>query len=228
VNWEKMKEDLDAAVRQQSVAVLDEAIGHLVDMRNRLLAGERNLPPPTEQPATDPVLASPVPSAPLSEQQPEPVPDVAKPAVLPVRPRQRARRDYPPRTCEQCGTVFTPDHWKTKICSDECRERRAMNRKNGINMTFKRTEPKTDTEAVEQEIKARELAEKFAPRHTRRDAGSNPQAAPRIKKPVQHLPPYGGPAEPGSPEAAAAIERVKADGPGAPEIPGLTRLVRSS
>ena len=69
----------------------------------------------------------------------------------------------------QCGKEFVPAHGRTQICSDECRERRAMNRKNGINMTFKRTELKTDAEEVEQEIRKQELAEKFAPRHTRRE-----------------------------------------------------------
>jgi hypothetical protein len=87
-----------------------------------------------------------------------------------------------------------------------------MNRKNGISMTFKRVELKSDAEEVQQEIKKQELAEKFAPRHTRREPASNPQAAPRIKlKPVQHLPALGGYAPVGSPEARATIERVKAE-----------------
>jgi hypothetical protein len=112
----------------------------------------------------------------------------------------------------QCGKGFVPSHGRTQICSDECRERRAMNRKNGIKMTFFRTELKTDAEDVQQEIKTQELAEKFAPSHTRRDPFSNQQSAPRIKlKPVQRLPALGRYAPPGSPKAKAAIERVKAD-----------------
>jgi len=78
-------------------------------------------------------------------------------------------------------------------------------------MTFKRVELRTDAEEVQQEVKKQALAEKFAPSHTRREPTSNLQAAPRIKlKPVQHLPAIGGYAPPGSPEAKAAIERVKA------------------
>jgi hypothetical protein len=61
MNWEKMKEDLDAAVRQQSVAVLDEAIGKLLDMRAKLLTGEVHLPPSYQTARDGPGTGGPYP-----------------------------------------------------------------------------------------------------------------------------------------------------------------------
>ena len=61
MNWDQLRDDLDAAVRQQSVAVLDEAIGKLLDMRAKLLAGTKGLPPCYETARDGPGAGGPYP-----------------------------------------------------------------------------------------------------------------------------------------------------------------------
>lgn len=45
MNWDQLRQDLDAAVRAQSVAVIDEVIVHLQEMRARLVKGDMSTPP---------------------------------------------------------------------------------------------------------------------------------------------------------------------------------------
>jgi hypothetical protein len=187
VNWDQIRDELEAAVRAQSVKVLDDAIEYLQDMRARLLSGEMVLPPPAaKQPETDPPSESdPQPErVPIRPTQPDP--------PAPVRRDAPPTKIYTPRTCEQCGNEFVPTHHRTKLCSDECRERRAMNRKNGMNMTFKRLDRGSDADQVQLETQNQELAEKFAPSYTRREPGSNAQSAPRVKVRPRPLPPDTG------------------------------------
>jgi hypothetical protein len=158
-------------------------------------------PAATPAPGSGPVAAEPVQTGPpVAEQR-----------------RSSPKREYPPRTCEQCGNDFVPEHHRSKICGDECRQQRARDRLNGIKKTFTTTtssraaELKRDAEEVQNEVQMQALAEKFAPSHARQQLGSNPQAAPRMKYRRVKLAPLGGYAPVGSPEATAAIERVKAE-----------------
>jgi hypothetical protein len=46
VNWDQLKQDLDATVRAQSVQLFDEAIAYLQEMRAKFLAGSAGPTPP--------------------------------------------------------------------------------------------------------------------------------------------------------------------------------------
>lgn len=143
------------------------------------------------------------------------------PVVLPRQPKYSTKAIMP-KLCVQCGNEFFPKHALAKTCSDACRKARlAAQQKKYLQQSMGKTplrapvvdpaheqQLKQDEVEVQNDLNVELLKDKYAPRREPL-ANSTLQSAPRIKFKRIKLPPAGQYAEPGSPEAAAAIERVR-------------------
>jgi predicted nucleic acid-binding Zn ribbon protein len=102
MNWDDIKAQINSAVKQESVKVLDEAIARLQRLRDEYLGGK--------------LVGALVTPLPLPARKSD---EITRSSAT-----DQALPPMPDRTCAVCGKPFTPLAPLSKTCSGECRKER--------------------------------------------------------------------------------------------------------